>query len=67
MKNNFYANPINPPMMVEVPLWEYKDLVKKAAQLDMLLTMTRVEGKYSAGDMLVAMVPDVSEVDEDGV
>ena len=67
MKNNFYANPINPPMMVEVPLWEYKDLVKKAAQLDMLLTMTRVEGKYSAGDMLVAMVPDGSEVDEDGV
>ena len=67
MKNNFYANPINPPMMVEVPLWEYKDLVKKAAQLDMLLTMTRVEGKYSAGDMLVAMVPDGSEVNEDGV
>jgi len=47
-----YKNPINKTPTVEIPLWQYTDLVRKAAVLDTALKMIGRDMGYSALDML---------------
>ena len=50
MKN--YKNPINKTPTVEIPLWQYTDLIRKSALMDTAIKMIRSDMGYTALDML---------------
>lgn len=59
-----YDNPISEVPMVNVPKWEYAQLVGKAAMLELLGKLVSGDKKYVANDILDVLFSDVPEEDE---
>lgn len=56
MKGKKYRNPIPKPQMVTIPAWEYADLVRDKALLDVVEKLLIGLGEYQARDALMAML-----------
>lgn len=60
-----YYNPINKPVMVAVPRWEYAALIAKGTVLEVIETIIKNDKKYVAADVLEMLIAE-NEEDEDG-
>lgn len=63
MKGKKYRNPIQKPQMVTIPAWEYADLVRDKALLDVVEKLLTGLSEYQARDALVAMLALKGEED----
>ncbi len=59
-----YDNPIEKPKMVEMPRWEYRDLIRSDAMLAVVEKLVNNLDQYKAYDAIKCML-DVDEEEEE--